>query len=382
MTKCSPLSWFRLYAEFSSDPKVQIMPEPMQRRLVMLFCLRCSEALPTLNDDEIAFALRISAEELAETKALFLRKGFIDETWSLLNWNKRQFASDCSTERVRKHRQRQAEQASQQSETFRNCSMKRNETRQETSVKQDTKPGESDTERGKTTKTGPEDIEKPDETIQKRSGNVIEQRREEQNREREHFSPPADAPANGSPSSLSPAEDQTFEEPCAAQEAQGREIPVKPPAKAEPVTETKEKSVPLVATGTDGPVTNKRVVQVPVPRQVPFRVQSFQAEGPPEALAWATGVCRRHPRDQVKDLERTRQALIDRFWQDPVTREIFDSNHKLDCQRWAQNPGMRVPWLWNAANGGYIGDGTWTSSPVAGNGAAPRRRGLKAGEIE
>ena len=34
------------------------MSEAMQRRLVMLLCLRCSNALVTLQDDEIAFALR------------------------------------------------------------------------------------------------------------------------------------------------------------------------------------------------------------------------------------------------------------------------------------------------------------------------------------
>lgn len=97
--------WFRMYSEFATDAKVQSMPEPMQRRLMMLFCLRCSDVLATLHDDELQFALRISNDELAETKALFVRKGFIDEAWNLLNWDKRQFNSDSSTERSRKHRE-------------------------------------------------------------------------------------------------------------------------------------------------------------------------------------------------------------------------------------------------------------------------------------
>lgn len=33
-----------------------------------------------------------------------MQQGFIDEKWILLNWNKRQFLSDSSTERVRRHR--------------------------------------------------------------------------------------------------------------------------------------------------------------------------------------------------------------------------------------------------------------------------------------
>lgn len=98
--------WFRMYAEFASDPKVQMLSEAMQRRLVMLFCMRCSDVTVTLSDDEIAFQMRISGEELAETKALFIRKGFIDSSWQIINWEKRQFASDTSAARTRAYRDR------------------------------------------------------------------------------------------------------------------------------------------------------------------------------------------------------------------------------------------------------------------------------------
>lgn len=96
--------WFRMYAEFATDAKVQMLSEAMQRRYLMLMCLRCSNTLVTLHDEEIAFQLRISGEELAETKALFIKKGFIDSAWNVLNWEKRQFASDTSKDRVAKHR--------------------------------------------------------------------------------------------------------------------------------------------------------------------------------------------------------------------------------------------------------------------------------------
>jgi hypothetical protein len=79
-----------------------MMPEVMQRRLVMLMCFRCMAE--KLDSAQLAFNLRILPSELAETKALFLGHGFIDEDWNLLNWNKRQFLSDSSVERVRKHR--------------------------------------------------------------------------------------------------------------------------------------------------------------------------------------------------------------------------------------------------------------------------------------
>lgn len=97
-------AWFRMYAEFAHDPKVQSMSEAMQRRLTMLFCLRCSNDIATLHDDELAVALRVSEADLIETKAVFLRKGFVDDSWNLLNWDKRQFNSDSSTDRSRKHR--------------------------------------------------------------------------------------------------------------------------------------------------------------------------------------------------------------------------------------------------------------------------------------
>ena len=86
--------WFRMYAEFAHDPKVQMLSEVMQRRYIMLMCMRCSNVTVTLRDEEIAFQLRITDAELAETKALFVKKGFISNDWNLLNWEKRQFVSD------------------------------------------------------------------------------------------------------------------------------------------------------------------------------------------------------------------------------------------------------------------------------------------------
>lgn len=101
--------WFRMYSEFSHDPKVQMMAEAMQRRYIMFMCLRCSNSIVTLHETEIAFHLRISDAEMAETKDLFISKGFIDSSFNLLNWEKRQFASGTSNARVAKHRKLQKE---------------------------------------------------------------------------------------------------------------------------------------------------------------------------------------------------------------------------------------------------------------------------------
>lgn len=95
--------WFRMYAEFSSDPKVQRLSELDQRRFVMLLCIRCNGDV-TLHDDDVTFILRISPEEWHATKATLISKKLIDENGKPLAWAKRQHQSDVSAPRVAKHR--------------------------------------------------------------------------------------------------------------------------------------------------------------------------------------------------------------------------------------------------------------------------------------
>jgi hypothetical protein len=95
--------WFRLYSEFMHDPKVQIMSEQDQRRLVMIFCMRCNGDV-TLQDIHVTFQLRISQQEWEHSKAIFIEAGFIDSDNNVLNWDKRQFVSDSSAPRVARHR--------------------------------------------------------------------------------------------------------------------------------------------------------------------------------------------------------------------------------------------------------------------------------------
>lgn len=99
------MQWFRLYQEFATDAKVQMLSEINQRRLVMLFCFRCNSDV-TLQDEEVAFQLRITSEEWASTKAEFIKRGFIDKYNNVLNWDKRQYVSDSSNQRVKRHREK------------------------------------------------------------------------------------------------------------------------------------------------------------------------------------------------------------------------------------------------------------------------------------
>lgn len=105
--------WFRMYHEFATDPKVQMLSEADQRRFIMLLCLRCSNDDVTLHDEEVAFQLRISADEYAQTKQRLMAKNLINADNTPVAWEKRQFASDSSAERVRKHRERKKQEQEQ-----------------------------------------------------------------------------------------------------------------------------------------------------------------------------------------------------------------------------------------------------------------------------
>lgn len=99
-------AWFRFYHEFSTDPKIQMLTETDQRRFVMILCLRCCNETVTLHDNQVAFQLRITPEEWLETKKLLMELDLVDDLNQPKNWDKRQFKSDHSKERVEKHRKR------------------------------------------------------------------------------------------------------------------------------------------------------------------------------------------------------------------------------------------------------------------------------------
>jgi len=105
------MQWFRMYAEFATDPKVQSMDETLQRRFTMFLCLHCNGELEQLSDDELAFALRITTDELARTREVFRAKRFLDDQFKIRNWNKRQYKSDDVSARVKKHREGKKKQS-------------------------------------------------------------------------------------------------------------------------------------------------------------------------------------------------------------------------------------------------------------------------------
>lgn len=109
--------WFRMYAEFATDPVVQSLAFDDQRHFVMLLCLKCGGLLDRDYGDpqqRIAMLRRaLGLESLAfdEAKTRLVSARLIDGEWQPVNWAKRQYISDhdpTAAERKRRQRERHA----------------------------------------------------------------------------------------------------------------------------------------------------------------------------------------------------------------------------------------------------------------------------------
>lgn len=106
--------WFRMYDEILDDPKVQKLPPEDFKAWVNLLCLASKNdgKLPSTTD--IAFALRVTEDAVTTLLDRLLSAGLIDVRSGGANgshhaphgWQKRQYKSDTSVERVKRYRER------------------------------------------------------------------------------------------------------------------------------------------------------------------------------------------------------------------------------------------------------------------------------------
>lgn len=101
--------WFRFYSEALDDPKVQSLPADMFKAWVNLLCIasKTSGALPSI--DQLAFHLRCDIETANAFHEELSKRGLIDvgaRGSRIHSWDKRQYKSDTSTERVKRFRKR------------------------------------------------------------------------------------------------------------------------------------------------------------------------------------------------------------------------------------------------------------------------------------
>ncbi len=99
--------WFRFYDTALDDPKVQRLPAELFKVWVNILCIasRNDGLLPEVED--CAFMLRMSAEDCADAIHSLHEAGLLDldeGASSPHNWKSRQFQSDSSTDRVKRHR--------------------------------------------------------------------------------------------------------------------------------------------------------------------------------------------------------------------------------------------------------------------------------------
>lgn len=111
--------WFRFYDEVVDDPKVQTLPCEVFRAWVNILCIASKNdgVLPSFA--KIAFHLRCDETMVERIVDRLLNDGLIDRRNGGVNgyhyaphgWDKRQYKSDTSTDRVKRFRQRKGETA-------------------------------------------------------------------------------------------------------------------------------------------------------------------------------------------------------------------------------------------------------------------------------
>ena len=101
------MPWFRLYAEFAADPVIQSLAFEDQRHFVVVLCMKCNGTLDRelardARERIIARGLGLDPIAAAEAKRRLAEMGLVDDDWQPKGWDKRQFSSDNSTDRVQK----------------------------------------------------------------------------------------------------------------------------------------------------------------------------------------------------------------------------------------------------------------------------------------
>ena len=103
------LEWFRYYVETLNDPKVQLLPADLFKTWVNLLCIARQHDGNLPATGEIAFRLRMSEETAAGAIQTLADAELLDTMpgggLRPHNWDTRQYTSDTSTPRVRRHRE-------------------------------------------------------------------------------------------------------------------------------------------------------------------------------------------------------------------------------------------------------------------------------------
>lgn len=112
------MQWFRLYSDVLNSPKVQTLSPDIFKVWINCLCIACNKDETfqgTLHETivETAYALRLPVSETQEALDSLVAADLLyieDGLYHIVNWDKRQFKSDTSTERVKSFRDKKKKQ--------------------------------------------------------------------------------------------------------------------------------------------------------------------------------------------------------------------------------------------------------------------------------
>jgi hypothetical protein len=99
--------WFRVYDDVINDPKLLKLPEALRWQWLALLCVASKNGGKLPANDDIALLLRVPEAKAAEFVTKLVKAKLIDNIDGVFvphNWDGRQFKSDTSNDRVKKHR--------------------------------------------------------------------------------------------------------------------------------------------------------------------------------------------------------------------------------------------------------------------------------------
>ena len=110
------MEWLRLYVSTLDNPKVQGLPAVVFKAWVNCLCLARGNDGILPESGATSFRLRVTTRQWEKWKNCLVQARLIDVaddgTCRMHHWNQHQYVSDGSTERVRKHREKQRQDVS------------------------------------------------------------------------------------------------------------------------------------------------------------------------------------------------------------------------------------------------------------------------------
>jgi hypothetical protein len=108
------LSWFRLYGETVDDAKLKLLAFEDRWHYVAILCCKAQGIVdntkPEILDRIMAAKLGLAVRELDEVRRRLKEVDLISDDWQPSGWDRRQYTSDDSSARVRKFREKRAEE--------------------------------------------------------------------------------------------------------------------------------------------------------------------------------------------------------------------------------------------------------------------------------